>query len=109
MLVKGAPAGAATRAAYDRMLSKEAQTALLENAFHRPSRGDIDMSKHVELPAIESVEVFAIDEDAASKRDEFLKRRQSYATRAKSLAFRLRLGSSSTSAGAAGRSARRSR
>ncbi|SEL40143.1 iron(III) transport system substrate-binding protein [Bosea lupini] len=80
MLVKGAPAGAATRAANDLVLSKEAQTALLENAFHRPSRSDIDMSKHVELPAIESVEVFAIDEDAASKRDEFLKRRQSYAT-----------------------------
>ena len=66
------------------MLSKEAQIALLENAFRRPSRSDIDVSKHVELPAMDSVKVFAIDEDeAAAKRDEFLKRWQSYGTATK--------------------------
>ena len=84
VLVKGAPAGANAKAAYDLMLSKEAQIALLENAFRRPSRSDIDVSKHVELPAIDSVKVFAIDEDeAAAKRDEFLKRWQSYGTATK--------------------------
>ena len=72
------------KAAYDLMLSKEAQIALLENAFRRPSRSDIDVSKYVELPAMESVKVFAIDEDeAAAKRDEFLKRWASYATATK--------------------------
>lgn len=77
VLVKGAPSGAAAKAAFDLMLSKETQIALLENAFRRPSRSDIDVSKHVDLPAIGSVKVFDIDEnDAAAKRDEFLKRWQ---------------------------------
>ena len=84
VLIKGAPGGATAKAAYDLMLSKEAQIALLENAFRRPSRSDIDVSKHVELPAMDSVKVFGIDEDeAAAKRDEFLKRWQSFATAAK--------------------------
>lgn len=84
VLVKGAPAGATAKAAFDLMLSKETQIALLENAFRRPSRSDIDVSKHVDLPAIGSVKVFGIDEDeAAAKRDEFLKRWQSYASAAK--------------------------
>ena len=84
VLIKGAPAGAAAKAAYDLMLSKEAQIALLENAFRRPSRSDIDVSQPVELPAMESVKVFAIDEEeAAAKRDEFLKRWQSYGTSTK--------------------------
>lgn len=84
VLVKGAPAGASAKAAYDLMLSKEVQIALLENAFRRPSRSDVDVSKYVDLPAIGSVKVFAIDEsDAAAKRDDFLKRWQSYAGAAK--------------------------
>lgn len=84
VLIKGAPAGATAKAAFDLMLSKEAQIALLENAFRRPSRSDIDVSKHVDLPAIESVKIFALDEtDAAAKRDEFLKRWQSISTAAK--------------------------
>lgn len=84
VLVKGAPGGATAKAAYDLMLSKEAQIALLENAFRRPSRSDIDVSKHVELPAMDSVKIFGIDEDeAAAKRDEFLKRWQSFASAAK--------------------------
>ncbi|PTM39993.1 extracellular solute-binding protein [Bosea sp. 124] len=84
VLVKGAPAGATAKAAYDLLLSKEVQIALLENAFRRPSRSDIDVSKHADLPAIGSVKVFDIDEtEAAAKRDEFLKRWQSYAGAAK--------------------------
>lgn len=79
VLVKGAPGGAAAKAAFDLMLSKEAQIACLENAYRRPSRSDIDVTKHADLPAIDSVKVFAIDEDdAAAKRDDFLKRWQSY-------------------------------
>ncbi|HRE20249.1 MAG TPA: extracellular solute-binding protein [Rhabdaerophilum sp.] len=83
-LVKGAPAGAAAKAAYDLLLSKAVQTALLENAFRRPSRSDIDVSKHADLPDIGSVKIFDIDEiEAAAKRDEFLKRWQSYVSAAK--------------------------
>lgn len=84
VLVKGAPSGAAAKSAFDLMLSKETQIALLENAFRRPSRSDIDVSKHVDLPAIGSVKVFDIDEnDAAAKRDEFLKRWQTISSPAK--------------------------
>ncbi|PZU90727.1 MAG: ABC transporter substrate-binding protein [Chelatococcus sp.] len=84
VLVKGAPSGATAKAAFDLMLSKETQIALLENAFRRPSRSDIDVWKHVDLPAIGSVKVFDIDEnDAAAKRDEFLKRWQTISSPAK--------------------------
>ena len=80
-LLKGAPGGATARAAFDLLLSRDTQIALLENAFRRPSRSDIDVSKHVELPSIDKVKRFAIDESEAAKgRDEFLKRWQSYAS-----------------------------
>ena len=61
------------RRAFDHIISKDVQIALLENAFRRPSRGDIDVSKHAELPNLPSVKVFAINEnEAAAKRKEFL-------------------------------------
>lgn len=73
VLSKNAPNGAAAKRAYDLILSKDVQIALLENAFRRPSRGDIDVAKHAELPAMSSVKQFAINEDdAAAKRKEFL-------------------------------------
>ncbi len=79
VLVKGAPAGATARAAYDLLLSKEVQIALLEAAFRRPSRSDIDVAKHADLPAMASIKIFDTDEtEAAAKREEFLKRWQSY-------------------------------
>jgi iron(III) transport system substrate-binding protein len=72
-LVKNAPNGALARRAFDHILSKEVQIALLENAFRRPSRSDIDVSQHAELPNLASVKVFAINEtEAAAKRKEFL-------------------------------------
>jgi iron(III) transport system substrate-binding protein len=49
------------------------QIALLENAFRRPSRSDIDVAKHAELPNMASIKLFALNEDdAAAKRKEFL-------------------------------------
>jgi iron(III) transport system substrate-binding protein len=73
VLAKNAPGGAVARRAFDHIISKEVQIALLENAFRRPSRSDIDVSKHAELPNLASVKVFALDEiDAAAKRKEFL-------------------------------------
>ena len=73
VLAKNAPNGAVARRAFDHIISKEVQIALLENAFRRPSRGDIDVSKHAELPNLASVKVFAINEAvAAAKRKEFL-------------------------------------
>ncbi len=73
VLAKNAPNGAVARRAFDHIISKEVQIALLENAFRRPSRGDIDVSKHAELPNLASVKVFAINEaEAAAKRKEFL-------------------------------------
>lgn len=72
-LAKGAPNGAVARRAYDHILSKDVQIALLENAFRRPSRNDIDVAKYAELPSLASIKVFALNEDdAAAKRKEFL-------------------------------------
>lgn len=76
-LIKGAPAGELAKKACDLLLSKEAQTELLLAAYRRPARSDIDVSKHVQLPALGSIKVFPIDEEeAAAKRGEFLKRWQ---------------------------------
>jgi iron(III) transport system substrate-binding protein len=72
-LSKNAPSGAVAKKAYDHILSKDVQIALLENAFRRPSRTDIDVAKYAELPNFASVKVFALNEvDAAAKRKEFL-------------------------------------
>ncbi|MEK7784368.1 MAG: hypothetical protein AAB658_02935 [Chloroflexota bacterium] len=47
--------------------------ALLERAFRRPSRTDIDVSKHVQLPDFKSIKVFPVDgNEAQAKRAEFL-------------------------------------
>lgn len=73
VLVKNAPGGALAKKAYDLLLAKETQIALLEAAFRRPSRSDIDVSKYVKLPNIAAIKVFPIDEaEAAAKRTEFL-------------------------------------
>lgn len=73
VLAKNAPNGAVARKAFDHILSKDVQIALLENAFRRPSRSDIDVKKHADLPNMGSVKVFAVNEnEAAAKRKEFL-------------------------------------
>jgi iron(III) transport system substrate-binding protein len=73
VLAKNAPNGAVARRSFDHIISKEVQIALLENAFRRPSRSDIDVSQHAELPNLASVKVFAINEnEAAARRKEFL-------------------------------------
>ncbi|MCC6195648.1 MAG: extracellular solute-binding protein [Burkholderiales bacterium] len=73
VLVKNAPNPAAARAFYDMALSKDAQIALLERAFRRPSRTDIEVGKYVELPELKSIKVFPIsDAEAQAKRTEFL-------------------------------------
>jgi iron(III) transport system substrate-binding protein len=72
-LVKNAPSGDAAKAAIDALLSKEAQIALLEVAFRRPSRIDITVADHVKMPEIGDIKTFPLDEtDAAANRDAFL-------------------------------------
>jgi iron(III) transport system substrate-binding protein len=72
-LIKGAPAGAVAKKLCDHLVSKEAQIALLEAAFRRPSRTDIEVSKYVQLPELAKIKVFPVNEDeAANKRTEFL-------------------------------------
>jgi iron(III) transport system substrate-binding protein len=72
VLAKNAP-NAAARRAFDHIISKDVQIALLENAFRRPSRGDIDVGQHADLPNFASIRVFPVDEDeAARKRTEFM-------------------------------------
>lgn len=73
VLAKNAPNGAVARAAFDHIISRDVQIALLENAFRRPTRGDIDVSRHADLPNIGSIRVFGLDEEvAAARRTEFL-------------------------------------
>jgi iron(III) transport system substrate-binding protein len=78
-LVKNAPNPAAAKKVYDLLLSKQAQTALLENAFRRPSRSDIDVSKFVDMPPLAKIKLVPTDEaKAAAGRDAFLARWQGY-------------------------------
>jgi iron(III) transport system substrate-binding protein len=72
-LIKGAPGGPLAQQVCDLLISKEVQIALLESAFRRPSRTDIEVGKHVQLPELKSIKVFATNEDdAASQRKDFL-------------------------------------
>jgi iron(III) transport system substrate-binding protein len=74
-LVKGAPNMAMAKKMYDLLLSKSMQIALLESAFRRPSRRDIDVAKHVDMPPISQIKVVALDDaKAAAGRDAFLGR-----------------------------------
>jgi fructose-1,6-bisphosphatase/inositol monophosphatase family enzyme len=76
----GSASLSATRRAFDMLLSMPVQTALLEAAYRRPSRSDIDVAKLVELPEMARIKVFATDEtEAAAKRAEFLARWQQIA------------------------------
>lgn len=73
VLAKNAPNAAGAKKAFEHIISKEVQIALLEAAYRRPSRSDIDVSKIVKLPNISDIKVFAIDEnEAADKRKAFL-------------------------------------
>jgi iron(III) transport system substrate-binding protein len=82
-LIKDAPAGAAAKQVCDLLVSRDVQVALLEAAFRRPSRTDIEVGRHVKLPEISSIKVFKTNEDeAAAQRKDFLARWQALATAA---------------------------
>jgi len=68
VLAKNGPSPAAARRAFDHIVSRPVQIALLEGAFRRPSRTDIDVPKIVKLPNMADIKVFKIDEDAAAAR-----------------------------------------
>ncbi len=73
VLLKGAPNEAAAKKTYDLLLAKETQIALLEAAYRRPSRTDIDVSKYVKLPNLDGIKSFPIEDAVAAKdRDNFL-------------------------------------
>ena len=74
-LVKGAPNADNAKAVCDFFASRDLQIALLESAFRRPTRTDIEVAKYVQLPEISKIKVFATNEDeAAANRTEFLAR-----------------------------------
>ena len=76
-LVKGAPNMAAAKRMYDLLLSKPMQIALLENAFRRPSRTDIDVTKYADMPPMTGIKLVPTDEaKAAAGREAFLARWQ---------------------------------
>lgn len=83
-LIKGAPNADLGRRTMDALLSKDMQIALLENTFRRPSRSDIVVSDHVDLPALDKIKIFATNEaEAAAGRSDFLARWQGYVQGAK--------------------------
>ena len=84
-LVKNAPNPGAAKRMYDLLLSRDVQVALLENAYRRPSRSDIDVSKHLDMPALVDIHILPVDEaEAAADRDAFLARWRAYLAAARS-------------------------
>lgn len=74
-LVKNGPNQAAAKRAYDLMMSRDVQVALLENAFRRPSRSDIKVSEIIDMPDLSSIKLLPFEEDVATAdRDAFLAR-----------------------------------
>lgn len=83
-LIKNAPNPVAAKRVYDFLLSKDVQTALLENAFRRPSRSDIDVSQYVDMPPMSRIKIVPIDEaKAAADRESFLARWQGHVNAAR--------------------------
>lgn len=84
-LVKNSPNPAAAKRMYDLLLSRGMQVALLQNAYRRPSRNDIDVSKHLDMPALADVKIVPVDEaEAAADRDAFLSRWRAHVAAARS-------------------------
>lgn len=76
-MIKGAPGGALAQQTCDLLASRDVQVALLESAFRRPARTDIEVGKYVELPELSKIKVFETNEDeAAAQRTDFLARWQ---------------------------------
>ncbi|NBF10020.1 extracellular solute-binding protein [Pseudomonas sp. Fl4BN1] len=72
-LVKNGPNPEAGRRLVDLLLARDTQIALLEQAYRRPSRSDIDVSAHVALPNLAQIKVFNVDEEqAVREREAFL-------------------------------------
>ncbi|HET7837196.1 MAG TPA: extracellular solute-binding protein, partial [Variovorax sp.] len=84
VLVKNAPAGPLAKRLYDLLLSREAQTAVLEAAFRRPSRTDIDVRQYARMPAMVDIKALPTDEDkAAAERARFIGRWKGYVSAAR--------------------------
>lgn len=73
VLAKNGPNPVGAKRVFEHIISKEVQVALLEAAYRRPSRTDVDVTKIVKLPNVTDFKVFALDEvEAAAKRKDFL-------------------------------------
>jgi iron(III) transport system substrate-binding protein len=76
-LARNAPHPSNARKLVDLLLSRPMQIEMLEKAFRRPSRGDIEMTQHSRLPALPTIKVVPTDEVAAAvERDAFVARWQ---------------------------------
>lgn len=72
-LIKNGPNPEAGRALVDLLLARETQVALLQEAYRRPSRSDIEVSAHANLPNLADIKVFPTDdEQAVRERERFL-------------------------------------
>lgn len=66
VIIKGAKNLDGAKALYDGLLSKEVQEALLVKNFRRPTRTDIDVAKLSGLPALNTLKIFDVNQEAAS-------------------------------------------
>lgn len=84
-MVKNSPNPQAARRMYDLLLSREMQLALLQNAYRRPSRNDIDVSKHLDMPPLADIRIVPVDEaEASAGRESFLSRWRAFVAAARS-------------------------
>jgi len=72
-LVKNAPSGENAKKLVNVLLSRDTQIELLKSGFRRPSRADIKVSDHENLPELNAIKTLPIDEvEAARVREQFL-------------------------------------
>ncbi|MGV2866174.1 extracellular solute-binding protein [Achromobacter sp. AGC39] len=84
-MVKNSPNPQAAQRMYDLLLSREMQLALLQNAYRRPSRDDIDVSKHLDMPPLADINIVPVDEaEASAGREAFLARWRAFVAEARS-------------------------
>lgn len=84
-MVKNSPNPQAAGLMYDLLLSREMQLALLQNAYRRPSRDDIDVSKHLDMPPLADIKIVPVDEaEASAGREAFLARWRAFVAEARS-------------------------
>ncbi|KDC04716.1 ABC transporter substrate-binding protein, partial [Bordetella bronchiseptica] len=60
-LIKGGKNPEAARKLYEYLASAPTQTEVFKSAYRRPLRGDIDVSKYADIPAMADIKIVELD------------------------------------------------